>query len=178
MADAENERMGIISATSMLRTVGKLGGPSGRGLIMFRTLAVASTSAAIVGICGAFAGGTSSRRRFNAFSDASIIGLLGSGGGHFFVIGSCIGYVTSALYFYRNQIRQAFLAFDDYPELIKIHLIMQFPVCACFFLIHKECGCILRSAPQSCAVPHQEATNTFKERSSWLSVTVLTVSSS
>jgi hypothetical protein len=57
MDGEEGERMGILSASSMLRTAGKLGGPSGRGLIMFRTLAVASTAAAIMGICGAFAGG-------------------------------------------------------------------------------------------------------------------------
>jgi hypothetical protein len=39
-----------------------------------------------------------------------------------------VGYVTSALYFYRNQIRQAFMAFDDYPELMRLHLMMNFPL--------------------------------------------------
>lgn len=58
MESAEHESAGVVSATSMLRTIGKIGGPSGRGLIMFRTMAVASTSAAIVGLFGAFAGGT------------------------------------------------------------------------------------------------------------------------
>lgn len=57
MDSDDNERMGIFSASSMLRTVGKLGGPSGRGLLMFRTLAIASTTAAVVGICGAVAAG-------------------------------------------------------------------------------------------------------------------------
>lgn len=44
------------------------------------------------------------------------------------MIGSCIGYVTSAIYFYRTQIRQAFAAFDDYPELMRLHLVMNFPL--------------------------------------------------
>lgn len=56
------------------------------------------------------------------------LGLIASGGGHFFVIGSCVGYVSSALFFYRNQIRQAFIAFDDYPRLMRLHLIMNFPM--------------------------------------------------
>ena len=57
METEEHERSGIMSAASMLRSVGRLGGPSGRGLIMFRTSAIASTSAIIAGIFGAFAGG-------------------------------------------------------------------------------------------------------------------------
>jgi hypothetical protein len=58
MEAGETEKMGILSASSMLRSVGRLGGPAGRGVLMFRTLAVASTTAAIVGIVGAFVGGT------------------------------------------------------------------------------------------------------------------------
>jgi hypothetical protein len=55
-------------------------------------------------------------------------GILAVGGGHFFVIGSCLGYVASAFYFYRRQLREAFYAFDDYPDLMRLHLMMNFPL--------------------------------------------------
>jgi hypothetical protein len=50
------------------------------------------------------------------------------GGGQFFVIGSSIGYVLSAVYFFLGQLNQSFLAFDQYPELMRLHLAMNFPL--------------------------------------------------
>lgn len=57
MSDAEHDTAGIVSVTSLLRTVGRLGRPSGRGLLMFRTLVVSSTTAAMVGLFAGYIGG-------------------------------------------------------------------------------------------------------------------------
>lgn len=130
MMDAEeNERTGIISAPSMLRTVGK----AGRSL---------RTRSPHVQDTRRLSDHSSHRRNLWCIrrryipsihlgkntSHTAVPGILATGGGHFFVIGSCVGYVSSALYFYRNQILQAFAAFDDYPELRRLHLIMNFPL--------------------------------------------------
>lgn len=54
--------------------------------------------------------------------------MLAIGGVQLFAIGSCIGYMASTFYFYRMQVQQSFGAFEQYPELMKLHLIMNFPL--------------------------------------------------
>ncbi|KAF2098558.1 hypothetical protein NA57DRAFT_75798 [Rhizodiscina lignyota] len=74
-------------------------------------MAVSATAAAILGLCGAYFGG-----------------MMIMGGVQFFMAGSWIGFVGGSIFFYRTQVRQAFLAFDDYPELMRLHLVMNFPL--------------------------------------------------
>jgi hypothetical protein len=57
-----------------------------------------------------------------------VLGMLSLGGGQFFVICSCLGYVGAAVYYFKGQFSQAFLAFDQYPELMRLHLVMNFPL--------------------------------------------------
>ena len=54
--------------------------------------------------------------------------MLLLGGGQFFIAGSCIGFVGASIFFYKSQVEQAFMAFDDYPELLRLHMVMNFPL--------------------------------------------------
>jgi hypothetical protein len=55
-------------------------------------------------------------------------GMLLLGGAQFFIFSSSVGFVGAAFFFYRQQVQQAFQAFDDYPELMRLHLMMNFPL--------------------------------------------------
>lgn len=57
MADAEGDSIRFTSFSSLLQNVGRLGRPSGRGLLMFRTLIVSATTAGMVGLCAGYVGG-------------------------------------------------------------------------------------------------------------------------
>lgn len=129
MADVEAESAGVLSITSLLRNIGKFGRPSGRGLFMFRAMVRCSSSAAILGLCGGLVGGISAQPTDLQLilTDDSVLGVLVIGGGQMFLIGSCIGFVGAAWTFYQSQVREAFMAFDEFPELMRLHLMMNFP---------------------------------------------------
>lgn len=57
MSDNETESSNVLSITSLLRTVGKIGRPSGRGLFMFRAITSSTLAAGLVGLSSAMVGG-------------------------------------------------------------------------------------------------------------------------
>ncbi|KAI1339615.1 hypothetical protein F5Y15DRAFT_383229 [Xylariaceae sp. FL0016] len=96
--------------SQLLKTVGNWGRPSGRGLYMFRSMIVASSSAALVGLAMAVGGA-----------------VFLSSGGLGFMIGSCMGFVGAAAHYYHMSLMQAFVALEDHPRIMQLHLAYNFP---------------------------------------------------
>ncbi|KAI9147137.1 hypothetical protein HJFPF1_13169 [Paramyrothecium foliicola] len=106
----ESEGSAGNSASQLLRAIGGWARPSGRGLHMFRSMMVASTSAALIGL-GA----------------ACTAGVLGSAGTLGFLFGSCVGFIGGSIYYYRMAMMQALQALEDQPRLLQMHLVWNFP---------------------------------------------------
>ncbi|KAI2616599.1 hypothetical protein GGR54DRAFT_233766 [Hypoxylon sp. NC1633] len=96
--------------SQLLRTIGNWSRPSGHGLYMFRSMFVASSTAALVGLAAAAAAGITTGS-----------GSLG------FLLGSCIGFVGASVHFYRMCLAQALAAMDEHPRLMQLHLAYNFP---------------------------------------------------
>ncbi|KAK3054716.1 hypothetical protein LTR09_004445 [Extremus antarcticus] len=94
-----------------IRYIGGWSQPSGRGIFMFRMMATSFTAAAFTGL------GT-------AYATALFAGPVASIG---FVIGSCVGYIASAIFYWRTAMETALIAFDDHPELLHLHLVKNYP---------------------------------------------------
>ncbi|KAI0025495.1 hypothetical protein F4780DRAFT_774949 [Xylariomycetidae sp. FL0641] len=94
----------------LLKTVGSWGRPSGRGLYMFRSMIVASSTAALLGLATAVGGG-----------------LLVSSGSFGFLVGSCVGFVGASIHYYNMSLTQSLLALDEHPRLMRLHLAYNFP---------------------------------------------------
>jgi len=59
-----------------------------------------------------------------AYATALFAGPVASIG---FVIGSCVGYIASAIFYWRTAMETALIAFDDHPELLHLHLVKNYP---------------------------------------------------
>ncbi|KAI2777310.1 hypothetical protein F4815DRAFT_481653 [Daldinia loculata] len=96
--------------SQLLRTIGNWSRPSGHGLYMFRSMFVASSTAALVGLAAAAATGI--------FTGSGSIGFL---------LGSCAGFVGGSLHYYRMCLAQALSSLDEHPRLMQLHLAYNFP---------------------------------------------------
>ncbi|KAI1075084.1 hypothetical protein F5B20DRAFT_400765 [Whalleya microplaca] len=95
---------------NLLRTIGSWSRPSGRGLFMFRSMVVSSSIAVLLGV-----------------ASAATFGFLTGSGNLGFVVGSCIGFVSASVQYYRQCLRQALVALEEHPRLIQLHLAYNFP---------------------------------------------------
>lgn len=84
---------------------------AGRGLFMFRSLVVGTTSAALVGTLCAIVGGM-------ALGVGSIP----------FLIGASIGFHGGLWLHYNHSLLQAMVALHDFPSLLLLHLDANFPL--------------------------------------------------
>ncbi|CAJ2513407.1 Uu.00g015260.m01.CDS01 [Anthostomella pinea] len=89
----------------LLQTIGSWGRPS-----MFRSMIVASSTAALLGL-GAAVGS----------------GILLSSGSFGFLVGSCIGFVGASIHYYNASLSQALVALEEHPRLMQLHLAYNFP---------------------------------------------------
>ncbi|KAI2464372.1 hypothetical protein F4781DRAFT_74741 [Annulohypoxylon bovei var. microspora] len=96
--------------SQLLRTIGNWSRPSGHGLYMFRSMFVASSTAALLGL-----------------ATAAAAGILTGGGGLGFLIGSCAGFVGGSIHYYQQCLRQALVSLDEHPSLMQLHLAYNFP---------------------------------------------------
>ncbi|KAK6199042.1 hypothetical protein LQW54_010170 [Pestalotiopsis sp. IQ-011] len=110
-AQTEQEQTGVNGITQLLRAIGSWGAPSGRGLHMFRSLMVASSTAAILGV-----------------SLAATLGLLTGSGSAGFLVGSCVGFVGASVAYHRLALAQAVVALRENPRLLQLHLAYNFPL--------------------------------------------------
>ncbi|KAF2482655.1 hypothetical protein BDY17DRAFT_298913 [Neohortaea acidophila] len=104
-----NDEQHPTSIASLLRSVGGWVAPSGRGIFMFNMLTSNMASAALGGVTTAYL--------------TAWVGPLAAVG---FTIGSCIGFVSSAIFYWRSAQALAMKAFDDFPELMMLHLIRNY----------------------------------------------------
>ncbi|KAI2622906.1 hypothetical protein GGS26DRAFT_566509 [Hypomontagnella submonticulosa] len=111
MVDHEASAANVGSHVSqLLRSIGNWSRPSGHGLYMFRSMFVASSTAALVGL-----------------ATAAVGGILTGSGSLFFIVGSCLGFVGGSLHYYRMSLAQALSALDEHPTLMQLHLAYNFP---------------------------------------------------
>ncbi|KAI1087452.1 hypothetical protein F5B19DRAFT_66941 [Rostrohypoxylon terebratum] len=96
--------------SQLLRTIGNWSRPSGHGLYMFRSMFVASSTAALLGL-----------------ATAAASGILTGGGSLGFLLGSCVGFVGGSIHYYRQCLRQALVTLDEHPSLMQLHLAYNFP---------------------------------------------------
>ncbi|KAI0880393.1 uncharacterized protein GGS22DRAFT_85441 [Annulohypoxylon maeteangense] len=96
--------------SQLLRTIGNWSRPSGHGLYMFRSMFVASSTAALLGL-----------------ATAAALGILTGGGGLGFLLGSCVGFVGGSIHYYQQCLRQALSSLDEHPVLMQLHLAYNFP---------------------------------------------------
>ncbi|KAI0151911.1 hypothetical protein F4776DRAFT_599260 [Hypoxylon sp. NC0597] len=96
--------------SQLLRTIGNWSRPSGHGLYMFRSMFVASSTAALVGL-----------------ATAAAAGILTGSGSLGFLLGSCVGFVGGSVHYYRQCLRQALVSLDEHPSLMQLHLAYNFP---------------------------------------------------
>ncbi|KAI1386985.1 uncharacterized protein F4822DRAFT_411821 [Hypoxylon trugodes] len=96
--------------SQLLRSIGNWSRPSGHGLYMFRSMFVASSTAAFVGLAAAAVGG-----------------ILTGSGSMGFLLGSCVGFAGGAVHYYRSCLQQALAAVDEHPRLMQLHLSYNFP---------------------------------------------------
>ncbi|KAF9884468.1 hypothetical protein FE257_001729 [Aspergillus nanangensis] len=99
----------IGSLSQVLRAVGGLSKPSGRGLFMFQSLIAGSSTAALLGLFG-----------------ASLLGYTLSAGAIGFVGGSCVGFIIGTVGYYRTSFRQSIVTLMRYPELLRHQLSTDF----------------------------------------------------
>ncbi|KAK9794510.1 hypothetical protein SCARD494_05580 [Seiridium cardinale] len=107
----EHESAGVSGVTQLLRAIGGWGTPSGRGLHMFRSMIVASSTAAVLGL-----------------SLAATLGLLTGSGSVGFAVGSCVGFVGASIAYHRVSLSQAIIAMRENPRLMQLHLSYNFPL--------------------------------------------------
>ncbi|KAI1776500.1 hypothetical protein F4818DRAFT_410771 [Hypoxylon cercidicola] len=112
MVDYEVSAANSVSShvSQLLRTIGNWSRPSGHGLYMFRSMFVASSTAALVGL-----------------SMAAAAGILTGSGSLGFLVGSCLGFVGGSLHYYRMCLAQALASLDEHPRLMQLHLAYNFP---------------------------------------------------
>ncbi|KAL4888641.1 hypothetical protein BDV59DRAFT_188086 [Aspergillus ambiguus] len=99
----------ISSLGQVLRAVGGLTKPSGRGLFMFQSLISGSSCAAVLGLLG-----------------ASLMGYAFTAGAAGFVGGSCIGFILGTLGYFQSSYNQSLYSFMKYPDLLRHHLSTDF----------------------------------------------------
>ncbi|KAI9042949.1 uncharacterized protein KD926_004740 [Aspergillus affinis] len=99
----------VSSLGQLLRAVGGLTKPSGRGLFMFQSLVAGSSSAAVIGLFG-----------------ATLMGFSFTAGAVGFVGGSCIGFIVGTIGYYRTCYQQSLIAFAKYPDLLRHHIFIDF----------------------------------------------------
>ncbi|XHG07574.1 hypothetical protein AWENTII_010710 [Aspergillus wentii] len=104
------EARSIGALGTMVRAVGGWTKPSGRGLYMFRSLITGSCCAALFGLCG-----------------AGLLGYTIGAGGIGFAGGSCVGFIAGTITYFMDCRRQSLLALARYPELMRLHLFINYP---------------------------------------------------
>ncbi|KAI0172041.1 hypothetical protein GGR52DRAFT_548787 [Hypoxylon sp. FL1284] len=112
MVDYELSTANSVSShvSQLLRSIGNWGRPSGQGLYMFRSMFVASSTAALVGL-----------------SVAAAAGIVTGSGSLGFLLGSCAGFVGGSVHYYRTSLAQALASLDEHPRLMQLHLAYNFP---------------------------------------------------
>ncbi|OTB03101.1 hypothetical protein M426DRAFT_322127 [Hypoxylon sp. CI-4A] len=110
MVDEVSAANHVSNVGQLLRTIGNWSRPSGHGLFMFRSIFVASSTAALVGLASAAAAAM--------FTGSGSLGFL---------LGSCVGFVGGSIHYYRMSLAQALASLDEHPSLIQLHLAYNFP---------------------------------------------------
>ncbi|KAI9932355.1 hypothetical protein ASPWEDRAFT_39755 [Aspergillus wentii DTO 134E9] len=108
--EGDTEARSIGALGTMVRAVGGWTKPSGRGLYMFRSLITGSCCAALFGLCG-----------------AGLLGYTIGAGGIGFAGGSCVGFIAGTITYFMDCRRQSLLALARYPELMRLHLFINYP---------------------------------------------------
>ncbi|KAK1569710.1 uncharacterized protein LY79DRAFT_571394 [Colletotrichum navitas] len=95
---------------NLLRILGRWGNVNGPGLLMLRSMLAGTSTAAVIGLSAAMIG-------------SSIWGTAALP----FLVGSSIGFVLGSARWYVVATREALLQLDNYPSILRLHLIANFP---------------------------------------------------
>ncbi|KAJ0163504.1 hypothetical protein CTA2_2886 [Colletotrichum tanaceti] len=95
---------------NLLRILGGWGNVNGPGLLMLRSMIAGVSAAAVLGLSAAMIGST-------IWGTAALP----------FIVGSSLGFALGSTRWYVIATKEALLQLDNYPSLLRLHLIANFP---------------------------------------------------